>query len=63
MRSEYPFISPVIYTVKQSGIAPMDKDHPEGRCGEQWWFEFADRATAEKFERDLLRFAQRWDPA
>jgi hypothetical protein len=40
----------------------MDKDHPEGICGESWWFEFPDRATAEQFRHDLTLFAQQWKP-
>lgn len=58
---EYPFLSRSIHRMNQSGIQPMDRDHPDDRCGEQWWFEFPDRATAEQFRRDLLRFAQAWE--
>jgi hypothetical protein len=59
---DYPFLSRVIRRMQQSGLQPMDKDHPEGICGESWWFEFPDRATAEQFRHDLTLFAQQWKP-
>jgi hypothetical protein len=59
---EYPFLSRSIRRMKEFGPSAMDRDHPEGRCGMQYWFEFTDRATAEQFERDLARFARSWIP-
>jgi hypothetical protein len=60
--ADYPFLSPSIYRMKEFGPTAMDADHPEGRCGMQYWFEFRDRETAGQFERDLATFARNWKP-
>lgn len=59
---DYPYASRFIRRMKHSGTQPVDAGRPNGRCGEQFWFEFDDRATAERFEHDLIVFAQQWRP-
>lgn len=60
--ADYPFLSRSIHRMKVFGPSAMDAGRPQGRCGMQYWFEFADRATAEQFERDLATFARNWHP-
>lgn len=60
--ADYPQPSRSILLMKEFGPSALDADHPERICGMQYWFEFHDRATAERFQQDMTAFVMRWTP-